>query len=135
MGHALAAETEGALIGQVRLTEAWVDAATALVPAWVLSPLSVLPEHQGNGIGSALVRAVLDLAADTTRPLVFLEGHPDFYPRFGFGRASALGFLSPSLRIPDSEFQVARLPGHEPWMIGTLIYPDTFWQYDSVGLR
>ncbi|HET7305799.1 MAG TPA: hypothetical protein VFJ12_14755 [Segeticoccus sp.] len=32
-------------------------------------------------------------------------------------------------------FQVRRLPAHEPWMTGTLVYPDVFWELDCVGLR
>jgi putative acetyltransferase len=41
----------------------------------------------------------------------------------------------PSLRFPDAAFQVATLSGYEPWMTGTLVYPDTFWAHDCVGLR
>lgn len=42
---------------------------------------------------------------------------------------------SPSLRMPDAAFQVARLPAYEPWMTGTLVYSETFWALDCVGLR
>ena len=52
-----------------------------------------------------------------------------------FERASGAGFRSPSLRIPDAAFQVARLPPWEAWMIGTLVYSETFWALDCVGLR
>jgi hypothetical protein len=41
----------------------------------------------------------------------------------------------PSLRIPDAGFQVMILLAHEPWMTGTLVYPDAFWRNDVVGLR
>ena len=27
------------------------------------------------------------------------------------------------------------LPRYEPWMTGTLVYPDAFWRTDAVGLR
>ncbi|WP_245708663.1 GNAT family N-acetyltransferase [Ruania alba] len=131
----LVAETGGAVVGQVRLTGAWVDAPSRLVEVWVLSPLAVLPTAQGRGIGSELVRAALAAGAEAGRGLVFLEGHPGFYPRLGFERASALGFTAPSVRIPDVAFQVARLPGYEGWMSGALVYPDVFWRHDAVGLR
>jgi hypothetical protein len=42
---------------------------------------------------------------------------------------------SPSLRIPDAAFQVARLSAYEPWMTGTFVYSETFWDLDCVGLR
>jgi putative acetyltransferase len=67
--------------------------------------------------------------------VVFLEGSPDYYPRFGFVPGGTLGFRKPSLRIPDAAFQVATLPAYEPWMTGTLVYSEPFWRHDSVGLR
>lgn len=67
--------------------------------------------------------------------MVFLEGDPVFYLRLGFTPGGQQGFRKPSLRIPDAAFQAIRLPSHEPWMTGTLVYPDTFWQHDAVGLR
>jgi putative acetyltransferase len=60
---------------------------------------------------------------------------PHYYGTRGFETASAAGFRSPSLRIPDAAFQVARLPAHEPWMTGTFVYSETFWARDCVGLR
>ncbi len=41
----------------------------------------------------------------------------------------------PSVRIPESAFQLIRLPGYESWMTGAVVYPDTFWEFDCVGLR
>lgn len=49
--------------------------------------------------------------------------------------AGAVGFRSPSLRIPEAAFQVARLSAHEPWMTGTFVYSEVFWALDCVGLR
>jgi hypothetical protein len=49
-------------------------------------------------------------------PLVFLEGAPGYYSRFGFEPGAAHGFRKPSLRIPDAAFQVLRLPTYESWM-------------------
>jgi putative acetyltransferase len=67
--------------------------------------------------------------------LVFLEGSPSYYRRFGFEAGGKYGFRKPSLRIPDAAFQVFPLPSYEPWMTGTLVYSEIFWQFDSVGLR
>ena len=66
---------------------------------------------------------------------MFLEGHPGYYPRFGFVRAGELGFVAPSVRIPAAAFMVQTLPRYEPWMTGALVYPDSFWRVDAVGLR
>jgi putative acetyltransferase len=101
----------------------------------VLSPLAVLPARQRRGIGSALVRKGLEVMAEQAVPLVFLEGDPAYYSRFGFEPGEAQGFRKPSLRIPDAGFQAVRLPAYEPWMSGTLVYSEVFWRHDLVGLR
>jgi putative acetyltransferase len=101
----------------------------------VLSPVAVQPEWQGRGIGSALIRRGLDVMAERSVPVVFLEGPAGYYSRLGFTAGAEKGFRKPSLRIPDCSFQVILLPAHEPWMTGTLVYSDTFWQHDAVGLR
>lgn len=126
---------DGEVVGYVMFTPAILDAARRLVPVEVLSPLAVRPDRQGQGIGSALVRRGLEQAVERGVPLVFLEGDPGYYRRLGFVPAKALGFRKPSLRIPDAAFQVVRLRAHEPWMTGTLVYPDAFWRHDAVGLR
>ena len=125
----------GRVVGHVQLSRSWVDARAALVEVLVLSPLSVVPDRQGKGIGTALIRAALDDARQRGAPAVFLEGSWDYYARRGFQAATPLGFQRPSHRIPDRAFQVALLAGHEPWMIGPLVYCEAFWSTDSVGLR
>ena len=56
-----------------------------------LGPIAVLPELQGRGIGSALVRASLDAVRALGEPLLLIEGDPKYYSRFGFVRADELG--------------------------------------------
>lgn len=124
-----------ALAGLVQLSRGWLDAPTRLVDVLVLSPLGVQPELQGRGIGGALVRAAIDTAHQLAAPLLFLEGSPRYYPRFGFRPGGQHGFLRPSTRIPEPAFQVIMLSGWQPWMVGALVYPDAFWRHDSVGLR
>ena len=131
----LVAEADGAVVGHVQLSRSWLDAREALVDVLVLSPLSVDPGHQRQGIGTLLVRAAVDAAAEAGSPAVFLEGSADYYGTRGFERASARGFTRPSVRIPDPAFQVAVLDAHEAWMTGALVYCEAFWALDCVGLR
>jgi putative acetyltransferase len=121
--------------GHVMVTMSLLDTARRLLPAPVLSPLAVAPEHQGAGLGASLMRHALRSATEADWPFVILEGDPRYYARFGFRPAGELGFRKPSLRIPDAAFQVVRLPGYEPWMTGTLVYAWPFWTHDAVGLR
>jgi putative acetyltransferase len=129
------AELDGELVGYVLFTRSLLDAPRRLVDVLVLSPLGVVPEHQGRGIGSALARHALAALAERPEPLVFLEGSPSYYSRLGFAPAGDLGFRKPSLRIPDAAFQVRTTSSYEPWMTGTLVYAEPFWRLDCVGLR
>ncbi|NQX12674.1 N-acetyltransferase [Microbacteriaceae bacterium VKM Ac-2855] len=131
----LVAEEAGVIAGHVLLSRAWVDAPTGLVEAWVLSPLAVLPERQGRGIGRALIEQAMRMGEESGVPAVFLEGDPAYYSRSGFVAAIPAGFLSPSSRIPDSAFQVRLLTARERWLRGALIYPEAFWIADAVGPR
>jgi putative acetyltransferase len=131
----LVATIDDDVVGHVLLTASRLDAPRRVVDVFVLSPVGVLPEHQGRGVGTRLIEHAL-AAADRQRvPLVFLEGPPGYYGSRGFEPAAAAGFRSPSLRIPDAAFQVARLSAYESWMTGTLVYAETFWAQDCVGLR
>lgn len=134
-GVSLVADRAGELVGHLQLSRSWVDAAERLVPVEVLSPLGVLPRYQRQGIGGRLVRAALADAERRQVPLVFLEGSPSYYSRFGFGAASRHGFSPPSVRIPDAAFQVYPFAGWQPWMVGALVYAEAFWVWDCVGRR
>lgn len=129
------AELGGQLVGQVLYSRALVDAPQRLVEVLVLSPIGVRADLQGRGIGSTLMRRSLAALAERPEPAIFLEGHPRFYPRFGFVPASSLGVAAPSARIPSEAFMAYRLPRFDPGLSGALVYPDAFWRTDSVGLR
>ncbi|MEU0185113.1 N-acetyltransferase [Streptomyces sp. NPDC006207] len=134
-GLSLVAEHDGRVVGHVMFTRSLLDAPRRLVEVQVLSPLAVLPEHQGTGIGTALVRRGLRTLVERAVPVVFVEGDPAYYVRLGFLPGGDQGFRKPSLRIPDGAFQAMALPAYEPWMTGTLVYAEAFWRHDAVGLR
>ena len=132
----LVAEQGGHVLGHVGLSRAWLDARRALVEVWVLSPLSVLPERQREGIGTLLVAAAIETARGSGVPVLFLEGSPRYYGARGFARADRHGFLPAALeRTPRAAFQCVLFDGHEGWMTGQLIYPSVWWEHDSSGLR
>ena len=131
----LVAEQDGEVVGHVGLSHAWLDARRELVDVWLLSPLSVVPDRQGSGIGSRLVEAAIEEARSGDTPLMFLEGDPDYYGQRGFERASDHGLVPPSVRTPDPAFQVVRFAGYDEWMTGQVIYRDVWWRHDCAGLR
>ncbi len=131
----LVAEDAGEVIGHVLFTRTVLDAPPRLVDVQCLSPLGVAPTRQRTGVGRALIRHGLAELDRRGVPLVFLEGDPAYYRRSGFEPGRPYGFRKPSLRIPDPGFQMVRLSAYEPWMTGTLVYAQAFWDLDCVGVR
>ncbi len=70
-----------------------------------LAPMAVIPERQRDGIGSELVRAGLAKLEGRGCPFVIVLGHADYYPRFGFERASARGVRC-EWDVPDDVFML-----------------------------
>lgn len=126
---------DGEIVGHVLFTHAILDAPQRLVDVLVLSPVGVRRDRQLRGVGTALITGALQELTPRPEPVVFLEGSPRYYPRFGFRPGHELGFTSPSVRIPTASFMVLPLPSYEPSMSGALVYPDVFWRLDAVGLR
>jgi len=87
----VAVEADGSVVGHVVCTRG----AVAGTPALGLGPLAVRPDHQRQGVGSALVHAVLGAAEALEESVVCLLGDPAYYERFGFRPASELGIGAP----------------------------------------
>lgn len=100
---ALVAEEDGAVVGHVQFSRGWVGET----PVLALGPVGVLPERQGRGIGSRLIRAGLEEAHSRGEAAVILLGDPAFYPRFGFEPGSALGLSNPFAGVRPDGFEIA----------------------------
>ena len=116
----LVAEQDGELVGHVIGSRGHVDE----VPAVGVGPVSVHPDHQRRGIGSALMYGVLGAAQALDEPVVVLLGDPAYYSRFGFGPASAVGIASPEPEWGDL-FQAVAV-GTGPVTRGTFRYAEPF---------
>ncbi|WP_426367248.1 GNAT family N-acetyltransferase [Streptomyces sp. E-08] len=117
----VAVAPDGTVAAHALITRCLVDGA----PAAALAPVSVAPAYQRTGAGQAVVRAVLDAARLLGEELVLVLGHPEYYPRFGFVRASEYG-IKPGFEVPDETMMALVLDGSAPVPRGTLAYPAPF---------
>lgn len=105
-GVSLIAEEDGKLVGHILFTPAIIEGEGKSVVGSGLAPMAVLPEYQRKGIGSALVRAGLEAMRTAGEPFVIVVGHPGFYPKFGFERASKYGIQCEYSEVPDEAFMI-----------------------------
>jgi putative acetyltransferase len=124
---------DGEVIGHVVCTRATIAAGTAGTradtragtPVLGLGPLSVRPDWQRRGVGSALMHAVLGAADALGEPLVVLLGSTEYYPRFGFRLAGEYG-ITPQRPEWAPHFQVRTLAAYEPSLRGAFAYAEPF---------
>lgn len=121
----LVADQSGVVVGHIMFTHITLEADPP-VQVLALAPVSVYPAFQNRGVGSALIRRGLAIADERGEPLVVVLGHPEYYPRFGFVRASTLGIVSPWPDIPDDAFMVKTLSSYTESMKGKVQYPPEF---------
>jgi putative acetyltransferase len=123
----LVAEDNGRVVGHILFTPAIVESVGRRVVGMGLAPMAVIPERQRQGIGSALVERGLEMVRECGCPFVIVVGHPDFYPHFGFERASAHGLASQWEGVPDEAFMALILDRHAmEGVSGIVHYRDEF---------
>lgn len=125
----LVAETcGGKIVGHVMLSEVEVvsGAGKSVIPG--VAPLSVLPEYQGRGIGGQLLREAHRIASELGFGAALLLGHEDYYPRFGYKKASDFGIKFP-FDAPDGCCMAVELcAGALDGVHGMVRYPAAFYE-------
>ena len=107
----LVAVIDDRVVGHLLFTPAAIESADHTWPALGLAPLAVLPEYQRQGIGTALMKAGLAECAQLGHERIIVLGHPAYYPRFGFQRASQYGIRF-EFEAPDEACMILALsPG------------------------
>ena len=76
-------------VGHILFTHARLTGASASL----LAPLSAQPDAQRRGVGGRLIEEGVERLKDRGVDLVFVLGHPDYYPRHGFEPAIPHGYL------------------------------------------
>ncbi|WP_405928069.1 N-acetyltransferase [Streptomyces griseus] len=114
-------DEDGTLIGHALLTRCHIGDTSALC----LAPCAVRPEYQKSGAGSSAIRAALKAAKDLGEHYVTVLGHPTYYPRFGFTRASTHG-IGLTIDVPDEAMMALTLDETHPLPSGTVHYAAPF---------
>ena len=121
----LVAEDDGDIVGHIMFSPVDVAGAPDL-RAMALAPMAVIPQRQGTGVGSTLVRTGLEESRRSGAAAVFVVGHPTYYPRFGFAMGSTLGFRC-EFDVLDAAFMVVELvPGALAGRSGVVHFHEAF---------
>ena len=91
----LVAQVDDRVVGHILFSRMGLETEIETIDAVSLAPMAVLPDFQGRGIGSALVKAGLERLRELGERIVVVLGHPDYYPRFGFRSELAANLQSP----------------------------------------
>jgi putative acetyltransferase len=94
--------------------------------AIALAPLAVVPEHQKLGIGSRLVAAGLAACRELAEDVVFVLGHPAYYPRFGFEPAGERGLHYRDLPSDPAFMLIELAPNALRGRAGRVRYDEAF---------
>lgn len=114
----LVAVVDGRLVGHIAFSPIAISDGT---PGWYgLGPVSVLPELQKMGVGSALIRAGLDRLKSIGARGCCLVGHPGYYIKFGFANTDQLSHEG----VPPEVFFALSFDGRMP--SGPVHFHDAF---------
>jgi len=104
----LVAEMNGRVVGHIAFSPVTMSDSS---PSWYgLGPVSVLPEYQRQGIGSALIQEGISRLKDLGAQGCCLVGHPGYYRRFGFQNIRGLVLEG----VPEEVFFALSYDGHIP---------------------
>ncbi|HUW29741.1 MAG TPA: N-acetyltransferase [Sulfuriferula sp.] len=104
----LVAEVDGRVIGHIAFSPVTISDGT--LNWYGLGPVSVLPECQRKGIGSALIQEGISRLKALGAQGCCLVGHPKYYQRFGFQNIPGLVCEG----VPEEVFFALSFDGHIP---------------------
>lgn len=124
-------EPDGRVVGHILFSPVQIDGCSSNPPMMVgLAPVGVLPEYQGRGIGSRLIREGLKACREAGYSAAVVLGKPGYYSRFGCEQASGKG-LGNEYGV-DEHFMVAELNnGALDGVSGTVRYREEFCEVSA----
>ncbi len=114
----LLAYIENQPVGHILFTKAYITNHPDIAASF-LAPLAVVPKFQKQGIGGALIKKGVELQAASGIEIVFVLGHPKYYPKYGFTPAAKYGF-EPTYPIPAEVADAWMVQEIKPNILGTI---------------
>ena len=102
----VAVDDDGTIVGHILFTPVTLAGGGDEISGMGLAPMAVLPDRQRQGIGTALVQRGIETLAARGCPFVIVVGHPEYYPRLGFERASLHGIRCQWDSVPDEAVMI-----------------------------
>lgn len=102
----LVAEVENQIAGHIFFSHAEIEGHPEINKGMGLAPMAVLPAYQKQGIGTMLINKGISILKNQNVPFIIVLGHPDYYPKFGFEKASEYGIRCQWAGVPDEAFMI-----------------------------
>ncbi|MFW6287606.1 MAG: GNAT family N-acetyltransferase [bacterium] len=117
------ASYDGEIIGNIMYTKSYIaDDSNNSIDTITFGPISVLPEYQRKGVGTALINHSKRIALDNGYKAIIIEGHPHNYCKHGFK--------------VSKDFNISNVEGDYPYCLLVLeleegYIPEGNWKYYS----
>lgn len=103
----LVAEIDGKIVGHILFTPVTL-AEFPDANLMGLAPMAVTASKRKQGVGAKLIEEGLQACRAAGAGAIVVLGHPDYYPRFGFRKASDFN-ISCEYDVPDEVFMTIEL--------------------------
>ncbi|WP_312207934.1 N-acetyltransferase [Empedobacter sp.] len=124
----LVCEMNEMIVGYILLTKIKIKHSDFSYDSLALAPVAVLPNYQGNGIGGHLIEFAHKKARELGFESIILLGHPTYYPKFGYRKASDFDIQLP-FDVPDENCMAIELEEDALKNVNGMVeYPKEFYQ-------
>lgn len=123
----IVAELDNKIVGYILLSKIRIKDGETEHASLSLAPVAVLRGFQNKGIGSALINFAHKKAEELGFKSIILLGHEDYYPKFGYQKASKFGIKLP-FDAPDENCMAIELQKNALKNVsGIVVYPVEFF--------
>jgi putative acetyltransferase len=102
----LVAEIKNKVVGHIFYSTAEIDCNDDKIVGLGLAPMAVLPKYQKQGIGKMLIKESISIIKKSNIPFIIVLEHKDYYPKFGFEKASKFDLRCQWEDVSDEAFMI-----------------------------